>query len=64
MKKKSRVLELLAQYKLGYFLILFLVMLDCVSTYLYPDYLSKIIDVAIPKKNSGLLINVNNLVVV
>ena len=55
-EKKSRVLELLAQYKLGYFLILFLVMLDCVSTYLYPDYLSKIIDVAIPKKNSGLLI--------
>lgn len=56
MKKKSKVLELLAQYKFGYILILFLVMLDCVSTYLYPDYLSKIIDVAIPEKNSSLLL--------
>lgn len=56
MKKKSKVLELLAQYKLGYFLILFLVILDCISTYLYPDYLSKIIDVAIPENNGSMLL--------
>lgn len=56
MKKKSRVLAFIAQYKIGYFIILLLVSMDCAATYLYPDYLSKIIDVAIPQKDGNMLI--------
>lgn len=56
MKRKSRVLELLVQYKIGYVLILLLVALDCIATYLYPEYLSQIIDIAIPDKNNYMLL--------
>lgn len=56
MKRKSRILELLAQYKLGYIIVLMVVAIECVATYLYPGYLSKIIDIAIPEKNVGMLI--------
>lgn len=57
MKKKSRVLAFIAQYKIGYFIILLLVSVDCIATYLYPEYLSTIIDVAIPEKNGTMLVN-------
>lgn len=56
MKKKSKVLELLAQYKIGYVVALCLVAMDCVATYLYPNYLSEVIDVAIPKKDGRMLL--------
>lgn len=56
MKQKSRIVELLMQYKLGYIVILILIATDCIATYLYPNYLSEIIDTAIPEKNAEILI--------
>lgn len=56
MKKKSKVVALLAQYKLGYILIFLLVCTDCVVTYLYPEFLSGIIDAAIPNQDKSMLI--------
>lgn len=57
MMKKSTVLKIVAQYKIGYCFICCLVIVDCVSTYLYPDYLSHIIDVAIPEKDMVMLMH-------
>ncbi|MBE5064040.1 ABC transporter ATP-binding protein [Lachnospiraceae bacterium DSM 108991] len=56
MKQKSKIVELLMQYKLGYIIILALITMDCIATYLYPNYLSAIIDTAIPEKNAEMLI--------
>lgn len=57
MKNKNKILELLSFYKLGYLMIILLVLLDCIVTYLYPEYLSTIIDVVIPEKNSRMFLS-------
>lgn len=56
MKQKSKIVEMLMQYKLGYAIVFILIMIDCIATYLYPNYLSSIIDTAIPEKNLEMLI--------